>query len=213
MQINIRSEQASDFKCVEELAREAFWNLYFPGANEHFVVHVMRNHRDYIKDLSFVIEVNNQVQGAIFFTYSKVCLDNGDHVDCISFGPVFISPKLHRQSLGKKLITHAIGIAKNMGYKAILTLGYPYHYTPYGFVGAKKYNISMPDGNFYTGLLALPLIEGSLDNIKGYAVFSDVFEVDAEEVDLYDKNNFAPKEKQYNPCQDDFARACAELDV
>ena len=59
--------------------------------------------------------------------------------------------------------------AKEMGYSVILTLGYPYHYEPYGFRGGKKYDISMPDGKFYTGLLVLPLRKTALDGIHGYA--------------------------------------------
>ena len=65
------------------------------------------------------------------------------------------------------MITHSIEKAKVMGYSAILTLGYPYHYAPYGFRGGKKYDISMPDGKFYTGLLVLPLRENALEGIHG----------------------------------------------
>lgn len=66
MQINIRNEVPQDYRTVEEIARNAFWNLYFPGCHEHFVVHQMRKHPDFIKDLAFVIEVDGKVQGANF---------------------------------------------------------------------------------------------------------------------------------------------------
>ncbi len=212
MQITIRNEKESDFKRVEEVARDAFWNLYFPGAHEHFLVHIMRSHEDYIKELSYVIEVDGQIQGAIFYTHSKIILQDGAEFKTISFGPAFISPHLHRQGLGKKLIEHSIEAAKKAGHRAIITLGYPYHYAPYGFVGAKAYNISMPDGKFYKGLLALPLQESALDSLQGYAVFSDVFEVDAADVEAYDSSNFAYKEKKVEPSQAEFEKSCAELD-
>ena len=115
MNIVVRKEEAKDYRRTEEVAREAFWNLYFPGAAEHYVVHKMRSHPDFIQELAFVIEVDGTVEGAIFYTHSKVVTPNGEF-PTISFGPVFISPKYHRQGLGRKLITHSIEIAKEMKY-------------------------------------------------------------------------------------------------
>ncbi len=211
MNIIIRNEEEKDFRCVEEVAREAFWNLYFPGAHEHCVVNKLRKSPDVIKELCFVIEVDGNVEGAIFYTHSKIEIPNKNSLKTISFGPVFISPKYHRQGLGRKLITHSIEKAKEIGFVGILTLGYPYHYAPYGFVGGKKYNISMADGKFYTGLLALPLYDGAFDNISGIACFTKDLDVTEEVVVEFEKS-FPYKEKQVLPSQEEFERACAELD-
>lgn len=211
MNISIRSEESKDYRRVEEIAREAFWNLYFPGCHEHYVIHKMRGHKDFINELTFLIEVDGQIAGAIFYTHSKIVSRDGKEYKTISFGPVFISPEYHRRGLGKMLIEHSIRVAKEMGHRAILTLGYPYHYEPYGFLGAKKYNISMEDGNFYKGLLALPLYEGALNHISGYAQFSDVFEVSQEEVDLYDRQ-FTPKEKGYQESQKEYEISASMID-
>ena len=211
MNIIIRNEEEKDYRRVEEIARDAFWNLYFPGCHEHFVVHKMRKHKDFIKELAFVIEVNGNVEGAIFYTHSKVIQDDGKELKTITFGPVFISPKYHRIGLGRKMITHSINIAKNMGDRAILTLGYPYHYEPYGFLGGKKYNICMPDKKFYKGLLVLPLYDGALDNLKGYVMFSDVFDCTDEDVEAFDKT-FPFKEKLVTKSQEEFEIASNMLD-
>ena len=211
MNIKIRNEEPKDYRRVEEVAREAFWNLYFPGGHEHYVVHKMRSHPDFIKELAFVIEVEGEIEGAIFYTHSKLVSEDHTEHKTISFGPVFISPKFHRKGLGRQLITHSIEVAKELGYRAILTLGYPYHYEPYGFSGGKKHNISMPDGKFYKGLLVLPLFEGALDNISGYAAFSEVLDVTEEEVDEFDKL-FPPKEKKYQASQDEYEAAISMLD-
>ncbi|WP_297407485.1 GNAT family N-acetyltransferase [uncultured Cetobacterium sp.] len=211
MNIIIRREEEKDYKRVEEIAREAFWNLYFPGANEHYIIHKMRSHKDFIKELALVIEIDGIVQGGIFYTNSKIVSPNGKEYQTISFGPVFIAKNLHRKGLGRELITHSIKVAKKLGYRGILTLGYPYHYNPYGFIGGKKYNISMGDMNYYTGLLALPLYEGALDNISGYAVFSDTLEATPEEVEEFDKN-FTPMEKGFQESQVEFEKACIQLD-
>lgn len=210
MKINIRNEEEKDYRIVEEIAREAFWNLYFPGCHEHFVVHKMRGHKDFIKELSFVIEVDGNIEGAIFYTHSKI-INNDKEYKMISFGPVFISPEFHRKGLGRKLITHSINEARKMGYKAILTLGYPYHYEPYGFLGGKKYNITMADGNFYKGLLVLPLYENALKNISGYVLFSEALDCTNEEVEEFDKI-FPFKQKGFKESQLEFEKASGMLD-
>lgn len=212
MNIIIRQETEKDFRKVEEVAREAFWNLYIPGANEHFIIHKIRNHSDFIKELSFIIEVDNEIVGGIFYTRSKIIKKDSSSFDTISFGPVFIHPKYHRMGLGKKLITFSIEKAKELNYKVITTLGYPYHYKTYGFLGGKTYNIAMPDNNYYTGLLVLPLEENILDGISGYAVFSEGLESTNEEVEEFDKN-FPCKEKKIQKSQKEYEIACQELDI
>lgn len=211
MNISVRNEETKDYRRVEEIAREAFWNLYFPGAHEHYVVHRMRSHEDFIKDLAFVVEVDGKVEGAIFYTHSKIVTKDKKEYKTISFGPVFISPKYHRKGVGRALITHSIEAAKKMGYQAITTLGYPYHYEPYGFLGGKRYQIAMQDGHFYKGLLVLPLYEGALHSISGYAEFSEVLEVTEEEVMEFDRL-FPFKEKMYQESQDEYEKACSLLD-
>src|SRR6056297_1422941 len=120
MNIKIRNEEPKDYRRVEEIAREAFWNLYFPGGNEHYVVHKMRNHPDFKKELAFVIEVDDEIAGAMCYTQSKIVSENNNEYKTISFGPVFISSEFHRKGLGKELINQSIQVAKKMCYRAIL---------------------------------------------------------------------------------------------
>lgn len=211
MNFIIRHEKQEDYRKVEEIAREAFWNLYIPGCHEHYVIHKIRNHKDYLKDLSFVIEIDNQIVGAIYFTKAKIVCDDGKIIDVISFGPVFVDPKYHRQGIGKKLIVHSIENAMSKGYKAILTLGYPYHYQLYGFRSGKTYNISMEDRKFYTGLLVLPLYENALKDISGYVLFSSVLESNQKSVDEFDKS-FKYKLKGYQESQKEYEIACAQVE-
>ncbi|MGL5574832.1 MAG: GNAT family N-acetyltransferase [Sarcina sp.] len=211
MNIVIRNERKEDYRKVEELIREAFWNLYFPGCEEHAVINKLRGHEDFIRELTFVIELDGEIAGSIFYSHSKVVLKDGGEYKTITFGPVAILPKYHRQGLGRKLISHSIEEAKKLGYKGILTLGYPYHYESYGFKGGKNYNISMEDGKFYKGLLALPLCEGGLLNVEGYASFTKGLEVTEEEVEEFDKT-FPHKEKGEQESQKEFAQTVGLLD-
>lgn len=211
MNIVIRHESENEYKLVEGITRDAFWNLYFPGCDEHFVVKKIRDHKDFIPELSFVIELDGRLVGSIFYTHSKVVSADGTEYKTISFGPVCIHPDVHRIGLGRKLITYSIEEAKRLGYSAIMILGYPFHYQTYGFLGAKKYNVSMMDGKYYVGLMMLPLYEGALDGISGKAVFSDVFEVDKDELEEYDKT-FLPKEKAVKESQKLFETYSTMLD-
>ena len=212
MSITIRHEQPEDYRAVEEVTREAFWNLYCPGASEHYLVHMLRKHPDFLPELSFVIELDGRLVGSIFYTRAKVIRENGTSVDVVSFGPVSIHPDFHRKGLGRALITHSIQAAKDSGQRAIIIGGFRYHYEPYGFVGAKKYGIAMPDGNYYTGIMALPLFEGALDDAQGQVHFSAALYPDMSGFDAYDAS-FAEKEKRVLPCQEEFARASAEIDT
>ena len=196
MKLNIRLEEPNDFFAVENLTREAFWNLYKPGCNEHLIIHNLRNHSDYLAELSFVIEADGILAGSIFYSKSKIIHTNGKELETITFVPVSIHPSLHKKGLGRALITYSIEKAKKLNHRAILIGGFPYHYKTYGFVGAKKYNIGMSDGNFYTGILALPLREGALDGIQnGVIQFSDAFEPNEDSLDSFD-SEFEPKEKK-----------------
>ena len=38
----IRLEKSDDHREVENLTREAFWNVYRPGCTEHYILHMLR---------------------------------------------------------------------------------------------------------------------------------------------------------------------------
>ena len=61
MDIIIRNETPADYRAVEELTRESFWNVYKPGADEHYYVHQMRSHPDFIPELAFVLEKDGEI--------------------------------------------------------------------------------------------------------------------------------------------------------
>ena len=65
MKTIIRNETPDDCRAVEELTREAFWNVYKPGADEHYFVHQMRKHPDFIPELAFVLELDGRIVGNI----------------------------------------------------------------------------------------------------------------------------------------------------
>ena len=62
---NIRLERKEEYREVETLVREAFWNVYRPGCLEHYVLHRLRNDSAFIKDLDFVILYGTSGKGDV----------------------------------------------------------------------------------------------------------------------------------------------------
>ena len=102
--INIRNEKEADYKIVEDITRRAFYNLYIPGCIEHYLVHIMRGHEDFIAELDFVLELDGQIIGNIMYTKAKLVDRNGKEKEILTFGPVSIAPEYQRMGYGKMLM-------------------------------------------------------------------------------------------------------------
>lgn len=50
----LRVEEIRDRRAVEELVRDAFWNVYELGAHEHWLLHELRKTEDFVPSLSVV---------------------------------------------------------------------------------------------------------------------------------------------------------------
>ncbi len=204
MDIKIRNEMEKDFECVENLTREAFWNLYFPGCNEHYLVHIMRDHPDFIKELDFVAEYEGKVAGNIMYTRSWLVNENEQELEIVTFGPLCVLPGYQRKGIGGALIEHTKKLAREMNYKAIVIFGDPHNYCKYGFKSAKDLNISTMDGEYPFGMLALELEEGALGTHSWKYNDSDVYKIDDQKAEEFDKS-FKEKKKEYQYSQDIFS--------
>lgn len=200
----IRLEQEKDYRRVEEITREAFWNLYVPGCDEHYLVHKIRTSSYFIPELAFVAELDGSVVGSIFFTKSYIVEDDGTKRETITFGPVSVLPELHGKGIGFQLINHAIEEATRLGYQAILIYGYESYYQRFGFRPAKEFGISDPEGRYPKAHLALELQEGALADVKGKAFEYLESLLDESELEEYEAT-FPPKEKKVTPSQKVFA--------
>ena len=202
----IRRETESDYRAVEELTREAFWNVYKPGADEHYFVHMMRSHPDFIPELAFVLEQDGKIIGNIMYTKAWLEDEAGERREILSFGPLCVAPEYQRQKLGKMLIEHSFNAARGMGYDANIIFGNPGNYISRGFVSCKRKNVSFViDGNFPTALLVCELVPGALDGRKWMYISSTAADCceDADAVAEFDAS-FPPKEKKWMPSQEEF---------
>ena len=204
--LTIRLETKKDYRAVEELVREAFWNIYKPGADEHYYVHQMRNHPDFIPELAFVLEKEGKIIGNIMYTKAWLEDEKGNRKEILSFGPLCVAPAYQRQRLGKILIEHSFDVARKMGYDVNINFGNPGNYVSRGFVSCKKKNVSyIIDGNFPTALLVCELVPNALDGRKWMYIPSTAADCceDVAAVEAF-YATFPPKEKAWMPSQEEF---------
>ena len=201
--IQIRNEQKSDYQIVEDITREAFYNMYVPGCMEHYLVHIMRGHEDFIPELDFVLELDGKVIGNIMYTKAKLTDENGEEKEIITFGPVSILPKYQRMGYGKLLMEHSFKRAVELGYDTIVIFGSPANYVSRGFKSCKKYNLCVEGGGYPAGMLAKELKEGAFDGRKWTYSGSPVMDVDGQEAARFD-GALPPMAKEYRPSQDEF---------
>jgi putative acetyltransferase len=206
MDIKIRNETEKDYREVEELTREAFWNLYFPGCNEHYLVHIMRHHPDFVSEMDFVAEYNGKIIGNIMYTKAWLINEKGEEVEILCFGPICVLPEYQRKGIGSALIIHTKNIALKNGIKGIVIFGDPHNYCKHGFKSAKDLNISDMNGEYPSGMLALELEEGAFRSHQWKYKYSDVYNVNEDEVESFDKG-FPSKEKGYRYSQEIFSIA------
>lgn len=199
----IRNEQIKDMREVEELTRKAFWNLNVPGCSEHYLVHIMRNHPDFIPELNFVLEENNMIIGNVMYTKAKLMDENGYEKQILTFGPVSVLPEYQRMGYGKLLLEYSFEKAKELGYDTIVIFGNPDNYVSRGFKSCKKYNVCIKNDYYPAAMLVKELKEGCLEGKKWCYKESDVYDIDDKEVEQFD-SDFEEMEKKYKPSQEEF---------
>ena len=203
--MNIRLETLADYAAVENLTREAFWNVYKPGADEHYFVHMMRSHETFIPELAFVLEKDGEIIGNIMYTKSWLADEAGEKKEIVSFGPICVAPEYQRQGHSKLLIEHSFEVAAKMGYEVVANFGNPGNYVGRGFVSCKKLNVCLRENNYPTALLVKELVPGVLNDKKWRFIPNDADACceDAEAVAAFDAR-FPEKAKEWRPSQEEF---------
>ncbi len=202
MDVIIRNEREGDFRAVEGVVREAFWNLYVPGCTEHFIVHNLRKSSDFIPELDFVAEKEGQIVGQIIYSRGVIRDKDVGEKKVISFGPVSVLPAFQKQGIGSLLITHAINLARDLGFLAICIYGDPRYYSRFGFRCGEKYEVKTADDKYAVALLVLELRQGSLGT-GGRFIESLSLPFDPDKFAEYDAS-FPFKEKTETESQREF---------
>jgi predicted N-acetyltransferase YhbS len=201
--VKIRNEKEADYEKVEEITRKSFWNLYVPGCYEHFLVHVMRSHEDFLPELDFVVELDGEVIGNIMYTKARLVDESGEEKEILTFGPVCIAPEYQRMGYGKMLIEHSFVKAAALGYDVIVIFGNPDNYVSRGFKSCKKYNICIDDGIFPSPMMVKELKPDALDGRRWVYYESPVMKLDEQEAERFDAG-LEKMEKRVQPSQEEF---------
>lgn len=201
--IIIRTEKEKEYREVENLVRESFWNVYRPGCLEHYVLHQLRKDAAFVPELDFVMEMGEQIIGQNMFMKAEIQADDGRKISIMTMGPICIAPDLKRKGYGKILLDYSLEQAKELGCGAICMEGNIDFYGKSGYRQASEFGIRYhgltedDDASFF---LCRELIPGYLDGITGEYAPPQGYYVDEQEAEAFDKT-FYYKEKKKLPGQ------------
>lgn len=194
MNVSIRLEEAKDYRAVEELTREAFWDIYRPGCCEHLIVHKLRKTPAFVKELSYLACDETSIIGSIIYSRAKVVNAENKEFEVLCMGPLSVFPSWQGKGIGSLLMNYSIEKAKELGFKAIIIFGNPKYYQRFGFKNAEQYGITTSSGENFDPFMALELFEGALTGITGKYYEDKVFEINDEELEVFERE-FPYKEK------------------
>ena len=145
MGVRIRKEEPGDYRKVEELIRDSFWNVYRPGAYEHYVMHCFREAESFVPELDLVMEKDGELIGQVMYARAELKGEGGRSLPCMTFGPICIANGYKRQGYGKKLLEESMCRAEAMGAGVLCITGNILFYGKSGFTVASSLGIRYED--------------------------------------------------------------------
>ena len=199
----IRNETPADYDKVEALTREAFYNMYVPGCVEHYLVHIMRHHEDFIPELDLVLELDGEIIGNIMYTKAKLTDEAGQEKEILTFGPVSVLPSYQRRGYGKKLMEYSFQKALELNYDTIVIFGSPANYVSRGFRSCRKCGVCLEGGKYPAAMMVKELTPGVLEGHTWIYQDSPVMAISVEAALAYD-DTLEKKERKWMPSQEEF---------
>ena len=204
--IVIRREMPDDYRAVETLVRESFWNVYRPGCYEHYVLHCLRDDPAFVKELDFVMEKDGYIIGQNMFMRAVIKADDGRDVPIFTMGPICIANDLKRQGYGKILLDYSLEKAAELGCGALCFEGNIGFYGKSGFTYASDFGIryhDLPEGADASFFLCRELIPGYLDGVTGVYGPPEGYFAAEKDPDAFERFDalFPPMEKKKLPGQ------------
>lgn len=200
MKLEIRNTTVQDFRITEDITREAFWDVYKPGCDEHLVLHQLRGSPDYVKGLDFAAIVDNRIIGHIISSKARIIDANGKESEVLCVGPLCVLPEFQHQGIGSELMQRSISTARNMGFSAMILFGNPDYYHRFGFKNAAQYRITTKDNQNFEPFMALEIQDGGLSKVTGKFYEDKAFEINSEALEEFEKD-FPYREKHVTGTQ------------
>lgn len=192
----IRKEMPKDYAEVENLVREAFWDVYAPGCDEHLIVHKLRGKNACLADLSCVaVDENGRIVGQILYTKARIEHSDGKQWETAAFGPLGVLPEWQGRGVGGALVRHTLELAGKAGWNGVFITGNPKYYHRFGFKSAQEFGVQIEDVTEPEVQMAIELQPNGLKDISGVLHFAPEFQVDSKELEEFEKN-FPHKEKR-----------------
>lgn len=204
----IRREEAADYRRVEELTRDAFWDVNVPGCDEHYLAHVLRKAEAFIPDLDFVACLEGKIAGNIMYARAVVRSSDGKEHPVLTFGPLSVDPVCQNQGIGGSLVRHSVEAARALGYNAVIIYGDPDYYQRFGFRAARGYGIHTPYNTYSPALQVLELYPGALEGISGVFEEGEIYHLDEAAAQEFDRG-FPKREKGWRKSQQRFQEILA----
>jgi len=156
--MNIILQQPHHAAAVERLLDFTF------GRDRHGkTVYRLREAAEAAPELSFAVEEEGELAATLRFW--PVSLPGG--TQALLLGPLAVRPELAGRGIGRALVRHGLVQAKEQGWPAILVVGDPKYYQPFGFTREAAATLRLPGPVDYQRFQALALAHGALDGLRG----------------------------------------------
>lgn len=203
MKFEIRREIPEDYRAVEELTREAFWNLNAPGCTEHYLVHQLRAHADFLAELSCVAIHGAEIVGSIAYSRSRV-----EETPTVTFGPLSVLPVYQGRAWARRWCGTRCPFAGRWAFGPWSSTARRPITPALAFSRRKRSTSGSADGMYAAALQVLELRPGALRGVRGRFFESPVFEVDVRAAEAFDRD-FPRRQKRETPSQREFQKIAA----
>jgi len=193
MTIELRMETESDHLETENMTREAFWDLFKPGCDEHLLLHQLRQSKAFVPELDYVACDEGRIVGNIVYTKALV-KDGPRQSEVLCMGPLCVLPSCQGTGIGSALLRTTLEKARSLGYRAVILFGHPAYYREFGFSNAQAFGIKTAQGDNFEAFMALELYPGALQDVQGSFHEDGAFAIRKEDLEEFDVL-FPPKEK------------------
>lgn len=174
MDMTIRKEKEGDYKEVESLVKKSFENAEHTDYTEHLLVNRLRTGTSFIKELSLVAEMNDELVGHCLLTKAKI-YNGSNQFDTLALAPVSVLPQYQGKGVGSKLIKEAFKKAQELEFTSIIVLGHDKYYPRFGFIPASNYKITAPFEVPDESFMAIELKKGALKDKEGTLIYAKEF--------------------------------------